>query len=245
MISVNESKLNSYERRVLEVLADHVKDHPEPRIVDAADICGCSVSLVSKAIRKAGFRGYRQFIRYLKDGDAGQPEKIDELERLKAFLDDFDSSLVEDFVDLLVGREKVVLFGYGPSHLCAQYIEYKLRLCLRGYIITPPDEQTVRKMIDHRSLLIILTTTGQYRSFQPLIRFAESRGSDIVVVSEEFNRALMDSGNRYLFLSRYTQSEALEPHEKTRTIFFIFFEQVIQRLIRRTADPAPVRKDRP
>jgi len=235
MVSIDESKLNPLERRVLETLSEFSESHSEPRIVEAAKVCGCSVSMVSETVKKAGFPGYRHYLRYLYFGDQPRNDALGELQRLKAFIDDFDLPLMHDFVDLITDRKKIILFGYGPSQICAQYVEYKLRFCVDASVVTPPDEPTVRRMADDESLLVILTTTGQYRSFEDLIHDAESRGADVVVVSEEFNSVLMESCDRYICLSDHKQAENLEPHEKTRTVFFIFFEQVVQELLRRKA----------
>ena len=242
MINIDETKLNPLERKVLDSLSAHSKSNPQPKIVEAAKICGCSVSQVSKAIKKAGFKGYKQYVQYLYHGDAPKQKSLDELDRLRRFIDEFDASLVDEFVEMLTCHEKVILFGYGPSSICAQYIEYKLRLCIQAFISTPPDEASVRSMVDDTSLLIILTTTGQFRSFENIIRYAEAQGADVVVVSEEFNQVLMDNCDRYFFLSHHNQPDSLAPYEKTRTIFFIFFEQIVQNILT-SRRPAPPTQD--
>jgi hypothetical protein len=53
----------------------------------------------------------------------------------------------------------------------------------------------------------------------------------VVLVSEEFNPLLMENCNRYFVLTGHKQSDALRPYEKTRTVFFIFFEEVIKRIL--------------
>ena len=236
MIKFDETKLNQLEQQVLRQLSAYAEHNPQPKIVEAADICGCSVSQVSKAIKKAGFRGYKQYIRYLYFGDSPQEKPLGELDRLKRFLAEFDPALVDEIVEMLVAHKKILFFGYGPSYICAQYVEYKLRFCLPAVIQTPPDEASLRSMIDDSSLLIILTTTGQYRSFEEISKYAKARGSDVIVVSEEFNSTLMGSCDRYFSLCTQRQSSRLMPHEKTRTVFFIFFEQVVQKLLNKERD---------
>ena len=171
MINIDETKLNTLERKVLDSLSAHSKSNPQPKIVDAAKICGCSVSQVSKAIKKAGFKGYKQYVQYLYHGDAPKQKSLAELDRLITF-----------------------------------------------------------------------TTTGHFRSFEKIIRYAESQGADVVVVSEEFNQILMDNCDRYFFLSHHNQPDSLAPYEKTRTIFFIFFEQIVQNILT-SRRPAPPRSD--
>jgi DNA-binding MurR/RpiR family transcriptional regulator len=138
---------------------------------------------------------------------------------------------VNDFVELIGSHAKIIFFGYGPSHICAQYVEYKLRFCTDAFVTTPPDEASVRNMVDDGSLLVFLTTTGQYRSFHDVCLFARSRGTDVVVVTEEFNSRLMAECDRYMVLSHHRQPDELKPYQKTRTVFFIFFEQVIQQIL--------------
>jgi DNA-binding MurR/RpiR family transcriptional regulator len=170
--------------------------------VEAATVCGCSVSQVSKAIKRAGFGGYKQYMRYLYDGELPEQTQLRELERLKQIIDGFDPSLVNDFVELIGSHAKIIFFGYGPSHICAQYVEYKLRFCTDAFVTTPPDEASVRNMVDDGSLLVILTTTGQYRSFHDVCLFARSRGTDVVVVTEEFNSRLMAECDRYMVIQQ-------------------------------------------
>ncbi len=233
MFNVDTTKLNALEKKVVDTLVAYKQTGPAPKIPEAAQLCGCSVSQVSKAIKKAGFKGYKDFIQHLYLGKPPQAEGLEELERLKRVIDDFDLSTVDEFVELIYAHEKITLFGYGPSLISAQYFEYKLRFCFSAFVTTAPDEQSAKSLLDRSSLLVIFTTTGQYRSFEALTQEAKRKGADVVVVSEEFNPLLLENCNRYFVLTRHTQSEALKPYEKTRTVFFIFFEQVIQRILLR------------
>ncbi|HAE22256.1 MAG TPA: RpiR family transcriptional regulator [Spirochaetaceae bacterium] len=235
MFSVDTTKLNALERKVIDDLIAYSKTRPAPRILDAAKICACSASQVSKAIKKAGFSGYKDFMQCLYVGPqpktAFRAQALDELERLKRVLEDFDMSTVDEFAELIESHEKITLFGYGPSLISAQYFEYKLRFCSNAFVTTAPDEQSAKSMLDRSSLLVIFSTTGQYRSFESLTLEAKKQEADVVVVSEEFNPLLMENCNRYFVLTSHKQSDSLKPYEKTRTVFFIFFEQVIQKIL--------------
>jgi DNA-binding MurR/RpiR family transcriptional regulator len=231
MVSIDETRLNRTEREALRTLSGYTKNNPAPTIVEAASICGRSVSYISKTVRKAGFTGYKQYIRCRYFSKYPRNQTLDELERLKHFLDDFDPDLVDEFAGLIKSHRKIILFGYGPSMICAQYIEYKLRFCTQAYVTTAPDEHSVRSMVDDESVLIIITATGRYRSFDAISRHALGRGAEVVVVSEELNPVLRELGGRYIFLSNHNQPDTLAPHEKTRTVFFIFFEQVVRRIL--------------
>ena len=231
MFNFDSTRLNPLEKNILETLRRHAKDHSSPTIVEAASICGCSTSQVSKTVRKAGFRGYKNFIRFLYFGELPIVKPSGELERLRQVIEEFDASLVDGFISLLEEHEKIVFFGYGPSLICAQYFEYKLRFCTDAFIVTPPDENSVRSLVDSATLLAIFTATGQYRSFAEISQYAKSRGAKVVLISEEFNSTLMDNCDRYMVLSHHKQPDKLLPYQKTRTVFFIFFEQVILRIL--------------
>lgn len=235
MFNIDTTKLNENEKKILEILLSFVKDNPVPTINTAASICGCSVSQISKTIKKAGFDGYKQFISFLYKGEEPKSIKVDEIERLKKVLADFDINLVHQFANLISQHENIILFGYGPSAICAQYFEYKLRLCSNALVITAPDEQSAKSMLNRASLLVIFTTTGQYRSFEKLTLEAKYKGAQVAVVSEEFNPLLMENCDHYFVLTQHRQSVTLKPYEKTRTVFFIFVEQVIQTMLSRHA----------
>jgi DNA-binding MurR/RpiR family transcriptional regulator len=232
MFNVDTTRLSPFDRKIVDKLVAHAKTHPSFRITKAAGICGCSISQVSKAIKKAGFSGYKNFIRVLYSGEQPREPALDELERLKRVIDDFDLSAIDEFVSLIHEHERIILFGYGPSLISTQYFEYKLRFCSSAFVATAPDEQSAKSMLGQSSLLAIFTTTGQYRSFKNLTVEAKKRGAEVVLVSEEFNPLLLENCDCYFVLTRHKQPDALKPHQKTRTVFFIFFEQVIQKLQR-------------
>lgn len=232
MLNLDTTKLNPLDQRIVDQLVAQGRRNPALKIKDAAEICGCSISQVSKAVRKAGFSGYKDFLRIVSTGEQPVKPALAELERLKKVIDELDIAAVDEFARLIERHEKIILFGYGPSQICARYFEYKLHLCSSAFVTTAPDEQSARSLLEPTSLLIILTTTGQFRSFGDLALDARAEGVDVVVVSEEFNPQLLETCSRYFVLSRHKQPETLEPYEKTRTVFFIFLEEVINRLQR-------------
>jgi DNA-binding MurR/RpiR family transcriptional regulator len=85
-------------------------------------------------------------------------------------------------------------------------------------------------MADNKTLLVIFTTTGTFKSFEDVYKSTKEKGCTVLVVSAEYNPSLVNSCDNLFWLSKYNQSDELLPHEKTRTVFFIFIEEVIQRL---------------
>ncbi len=230
MMNIDTTRLTHLEKSIVEFLSQYSQENTPPRIVDAARLCGCSVSQVSKTIKKTGYENYKQFIRHLYDDGRNHQENTAELERLQEYISEFDFSVLEDFTSLILAHNRIILFGYGPSQIAAEYFEYKLRIISQKLVMTARDESSVRSMVSPDSLLVILTTTGRFRSFADISTYARSHGCSVVVVSEEYNSSLMDASGRYLALSRHHQSEALKPYEKTRTVFFIFLEEVLRNI---------------
>ncbi len=231
MINIDFNKLNPLEKQIHDQLLKYSQEHQDIKINIAAEMCDCSVSKISKFVKKLGFANYKQYMDFLYGKEIHQKNSSSELERLQNFINDFDPSMVDDFIQLLNKHEKVILFGYGPSFISAQYFEYKLRISTNKFISTAPDEITVNTMVDENTLLIVLTTTGAFRSFENIYQLAKKKGCEVLLIAKEYNTSLMSNCDRIIWLSRFPQSDQLKPHEKSRTVFFIFIEEVIQRLL--------------
>lgn len=230
MINLDLSRLNPLELSVYHAIHTYAKDHPDLRIREAAEISQCSISKVSKLSKKLGFSNFKQYMDFVYGRTPEKKKSSSELDRLKQFIEDFDMNLVDDFIEILNEYEKVILFGYGPSYLMAQYFEYKLRVCTNKTVIALSDELSVRSMVDNKTLLVVLTTTGSFKSFQSIFELSKSKGGEVLVVAEEYNPSLINTCDKMFWLSRFPQSSDLLPHEKSRTVFMIFIEEVIQRI---------------
>ncbi len=232
MIKVDFEKLNPLEKKIHATLSQYSKQLDTIRITKAAELCGCSVSKISKFTSKLGFETYKQYLEFLYGRDTGSSRKSGELERIGNFLDHFDHALVEEMAQLILKHEKLVLMGYGPSYLCSQYFEYRFMTCTNKVAISTSDDVLARSISDENSLLLIFTTTGNFKSFEEIYKTTKAKGGDVAFVLEEFNSALLKQFDRVFCLSRDAQSSELAPYEKTRTLFFIFMEEVIQELMR-------------
>jgi len=227
------------EEKIHEQLTFHSQTAPTIRIKEAAELCGCSVSKISKFIKKLGFQNYRQYIDFLYGRLVTSNKDSDELERIKAFLDDFEKTMVDDLLALIDQYQKVVVFGYGPSMLCAQYFEYRFRNCSDKMVIAVNDEVTIDNLVCDSTLLILLTVTGKFRSFINIYDSAKRKGCEVAMIVEEYNSELFDQCDKMFWLSKQNQSDHLKPYEKSRTIFFIFLEELIQLILRRREIAAP------
>ena len=127
--------------------------------------------------------------------------------------------------------EKIILFGYGPSFIATQYFEYKLRINTNKFVIAVPDEISVESLLDDKSLLVIFSTTGKFKSFERINNLAKEKNCQVLLIVEEYNESLLTNYNKIFWMSKFLQPDNLKPYEKSRIVFFIFIEEVIQRII--------------
>lgn len=129
MINLDLSTLNPLEKKIHKQMIRHSKAIPFIRINQAAEFCQCSVSKISKFVKKMGFSSYRQYLDFLYGKDIPPAAGSDELNRVRSFIDTFDNGMVDDLLSLIDQHKKIIFFGYGPSLLCARYFEYRFQNC--------------------------------------------------------------------------------------------------------------------
>ena len=93
------------------------------------------------------------------------------------------------------------------------------------------DELSVGSMVDETSLLVIFTVTGSFHSFENIYYQSREKGCEVAIIVEEYNTALFSQCDKVFWLCKNPQPSHLRAYEKSRTIFFIFMEEVIQRII--------------
>lgn len=231
MINIDLNKLNTLERQINETIVTCSKENSNLKIAQAAEACNCSTSKISKFVKKLGFDNYKQYMSFLYGHEIPQKGSSNELERIKNFLDDFDLSLVDEFIDLMNSYDKIILFGYGPSLICTQYFEYKLRLSTNKFVTSVPDETSIEGLIDDKSLLVIFSATGKFKSFEKIYNYCKSQNCKVVLVVEEYNTSILSNYDNIIMLTKTFQSSDFKPYEKSRIVFFIFIEEVIQHII--------------
>ena len=231
MINIDFSKLNQLEIQIHNILDSFAKTNETIRINTAAQLCGCSVSKISKFVKKLGFINFRQYLDFLQGRDIPQVNLSNELVRVRQYIDDFNDAMVDELFELIESHPKIVLFGYGPSYHCAQYFEYRLRIFTNKIVIAVAEEISVASITDKDTLVILLTVTGTFHSFENVYRESKNKGCKVAMIVEEYNTEVFSQCDRIFWLCKYPQSDKMLPYEKTRTIFFIFFEEVIQRFI--------------
>lgn len=233
MININLDTLNQLERTLYKAIYDAAQGDKNLSIVKASEICQVSSSKISKTVKKMGFKNYKDFIKYCRGEYIHTEEKTysDELKRVANFIDTFDDNIVTTFINKISNYDKIVLYGLGPSYICCQYLEYKLRMCTTKSIVALNDEIQIKNMVDSNTLFIIFSVTGKFSSFENVCSVVNEKGGEILIVFEEYNTNHYPYASNIIYLTEDRQSDSLAPYEKTRTILFIFIEEIIQRLL--------------
>lgn len=232
MLSLNTNNLTKLEREIDEKLSKAVKINSELRIVDAGKMCDVSPSKISKFVRKAGFKNFKQYRLYFSGQDTSVKKQNNstEINRLIEFLNNFDSEIVDDFLSIIKKYNKIIIYGMGPSFISAEYFGYKLETITSKNIIVSQDEDYVEQIVDKGALVVVFSVTGNFSSFNHLFQVTKNKGGDSILVLEEYNNTLDSSADFIFHLSKIKQNDDLLPFEKTRTIFFIFIEEIIAKL---------------
>ncbi|MCL2852772.1 MAG: SIS domain-containing protein [Defluviitaleaceae bacterium] len=231
MINVDMERLTELEKRIHKTILEASKTDKKLTVNKAAELSGCSMSKITKFIQKTGFQSFKQYMGLVYGSNNPQKQSSNEIQRIKSFLDNFNTSLVDEFISLIRSHKKIILFGYGPTLICMQYFEYKLRIVTNNVVIAVPDETTAARMLDELSLFVIFSTTGQFRSFKSIYEHAKHMGSKALLVVEEYNTSLLGECDKIMYLTQSFQDMNLRPYDKSRSVFFIFIEEVVRRLL--------------
>ncbi|WP_157798178.1 MurR/RpiR family transcriptional regulator [Aeromonas cavernicola] len=233
MLDIKIALLNKVEKRIFDTLRAQLAADPQRyiTITEAAQLCQVSSSKISKTVAKLGFASYKKCIAFYQGGQLSTPVSVrqpSELDRVAQFIDSFDATIAEKTYQMMARHSKIIFYGLGPSFICAQYLVYKLQCLTSIPIFATSDAVTFKHYLDQESLLIILTTTGMFADFDQVINDAKQSGSSILMVLEEYNKQIYPEVSHKVFLTKQHQPNYLQPFEKTRTLFFIFFEEVLR-----------------
>lgn len=228
MYIVNKDLLNPLEKNIYSILINEIKQNNTLSITDAALLCSCSPSKISKFVQKLGFNNYKEYLTSIS-GKASTVI-VNENERLNEFLNNFNFDIIDQFAAFLQKFDKIILFGYGPSFIAGQYFEYKLRNLLKIPVWAVAHEASINDLMSENNLVIIFSVTGQFKSFKELYENIVSKNSKAAFILEEGCTEFLETYDYIITLSNYLQNPNLLPHEKTRTSFFVFIEAVIKQL---------------
>ncbi|MCA0991457.1 MurR/RpiR family transcriptional regulator [Pseudalkalibacillus hwajinpoensis] len=232
MIQLDTKHLTKLEEEVHGKLSEVVATNDKLKIIDAAKLCEVSPSKVSKLVRKLGFDNFKQYKLYFSGQQiyTEKRKKSSEIDRLMQFLENFDPALVENFVSVFQKYKKIIIYGLGPSFISAEYFGYKLTVSSDKNVTVAQSEDFASRLADENTLLIVLSVTGKFSSFKNLFTETKKNGATIMLVLEEYVNTLDSMADYIFYLSKFNQDSDLLPFEKTRTVFFIFIEEVIARI---------------
>jgi len=227
MLNIDFGHLNPLEQKIHSTIAEAAAQRDSLTIKEAAELCGCSLSKISKFVKKLGFQNYKQYISYVY-GSYETRQLTDDLLRIQDFLKQFDFELLHKLIALIEEHERIILFGYGPTFLCLTYFAYKLRLVTNKGVIAVQDEREAESMMTANSLLLVFSVTGTFKSFSDTFVEAKARGCRSVFIVEEYNPGLLESADAdsVIFLTQSTQAQDLLPYQKSRSLFFILIEEI-------------------
>ncbi|WP_027955074.1 MurR/RpiR family transcriptional regulator [Halobacillus kuroshimensis] len=232
MLKLRTEKLTSLEKRIHNTLSETAASDNALKIVEAAELCEVSPSKVSKLVRKLGFENFKQYKLYFSGDESAvkMKQKSNEIERLMQFLEHYDDKIVDDFMAVFTQFDKVIIYGLGPSYICGEYFAYKLGTLTKKNIYVTQNEEYAGRLADENTLLIVLSVTGTFSSFRNLFTSMRDKGAQIMLILEEHINT-RDFDADYIFrLTKFAQDENLMAFEKTRTLFFIFIEEIIFKL---------------
>jgi len=232
-MNINESKLNEMEMNIHKKLTTIVRENPHLKILEAADQCTASPSKISKYVKKLGFDNFKQYKLYFSGQIINQKKHSNEIERIKDYLKSFDETLVDKFLAQFNMYDKIVLFGLGPSYICSEYFAYKLNFVSDKKIFVTQESHSVQRLADPNTLVIIFSTTGNFSNFDALAKQVKENNSHIILILEEYNPNISKQIDNIFYLTDTQQQQELLPYEKTRTVFFIFIEEVITKLMKK------------
>jgi len=233
-VNITISNLNQTEHEIHEKLTALLKENSELKIIEAASLCKVSSSKVSKYVKKLGFDNFKQYKLHFSGQVPLQKKPImrDEIVRIKDFLEDFDQSLIEQFLAYFSGYTKIILYGLGPTFIFLEYFAYKLNFVTNKKIFVTQEEDSINRLADENTLLTIFSVTGAFAKFDNIYNNANKQGATVLLILEEYNPNVYEKIDNIIYLTKSIQNPELLPYEKTRTIFFIFIEAVIAQLVK-------------
>lgn len=226
------TKLNPLDTEIHNAILEECKNNQSLTIVEAAKLCHCSPSKISKFVKKLGFTNYKQYIDYLCGRKTATKTFSDEFERIRHFLDTYDPTITTSFIQKISRYKKIALVGYGPSKYCALYFQFKLQLFISQPVFVIEDEMSASSIVDEDTVIVIFSATGAYNSFRGFQHIAQEKGAHLILLVEEYNTSIIPSYGEIIFLTDSFQTISSVPYEKSRIIFFIFIEEVIAQYVK-------------
>ena len=111
-----------------------------------------------------------------------------------------------------------------------EYFDYKLTYLENKNIVCANQASLIPNLLDENTLLLVFSVAGKFAQFDGLFDVASDKNAKAVLIMEELNPYLSNSIGEIIYLTDSQQDNSLQSHEKTRTILFIFIEEIIRTL---------------
>lgn len=231
MIKVDYTSLNVLERKLLDSTKECIQHNATVSITELSTRLDVSTSKISKFVRKMGFNSFKQYKNFLTcdQGESSPIKNSDELHRISEYIANFDDSLAHDFWLKIKECNKLIIYGLGPSFICADYFAYRLRIFSDIFTLATNEITTVKNADSKDTKLLVLSTTGLFQPFNDEILGLNYK--EVIFLFEEFRYFPKLQRNTLFYLTNSSGNSSLKPYEKSRALFFIFLEEIIQKFI--------------
>jgi len=229
MIKVDYNNLNLLEKKLLDGTRESIQHNPKISITELSKCFDVSTSKISKFVKKLGFESFKQYKHFIV-GEESEPQTSqvsDELQRITEYISSFDEKLAYDFWIKIKDCNKLVIYGLGPSYICADYFAYRLRTFSDVFTLATNDLTVVKNADNSDTKLLVLSTTGLFKPLNDDLN--DLKYKEMIFLFEEFRHFPDLQGNTLFYLTNSTGERSLKPYEKSRTLFFIFLEEIIQK----------------
>ncbi|WP_337262398.1 MULTISPECIES: MurR/RpiR family transcriptional regulator [unclassified Serratia (in: enterobacteria)] len=231
MIKIDYKSLNALEKKLLDSTKECIQHNSTVSITELSAQFDVSTSKISKFVRKLGFESFKQYKKFIisEHNDAPPAKPSSELQRIADYIANFDDNLAHDFWLKIKDCNKLIIYGLGPSYICADYFAYRLRIFSDVFTLATNEVTTVRNSDSKDTKLLVLSTTGLFKSFDEDLSGLNYK--EIIFLFEEFRYFPKLQQNTLFYLTNSGGNSELKPYEKSRTLFFIFLEEVIQKFM--------------
>ncbi|KFK97671.1 MULTISPECIES: MurR/RpiR family transcriptional regulator [unclassified Serratia (in: enterobacteria)] len=229
MIKIDYNNLNTLEKKLLDSTKECIQHNSKISITELSTQFDVSTSKISKFVRKLGFESFKQYKKFIiSEHNNAPPERpSSELQRISDYVANFDDHLAYEFWMKIKDCNKLIIYGLGPSFICADYFAYRLRIFSDVFSLATNEVTTLRNSDSKDTKLLVLSTTGLFKSFDEELSGLNYK--EVIFLFEEFRYFPKLQQHTLFYLTNSGGNSALKPYEKSRTLFFIFLEEVIQK----------------
>lgn len=223
LLFLNKSKEDTIDHTIATTMISHLKDIPNMNINKLADICYTSPAAISRFCRKLGYSNLAEFKRNLsgslnsfKSGflkpkglkSYSSREEIlesmtyDVKNEIDIVLKNMDLIEVDNLVDLIYQKNRVVFFGTQFSQLISQ--DFQMSLATTGKIceIAPDvlDQEKLAESLNKDCLAILISPTGRFKHYhERLWNKIKDSNATVYIITENTGNDYKDRANHILY----------------------------------------------